>query len=448
MTIQGQRISMGKTPVLCGVICLGMVSACGVKEEVFQNGAGISDPGKPQLTFSPANKGLPEKGKWKSTSRIVDVNNDGFVDIVAHERLGKGPHVWLGNQQGTWVSAIEGLKFPGLTSCGGGVDVGDVNNDGYLDLAVADHCQGLFVYLGNGKGQWRATVEAMNSALSKKPDTSEDEMNPYSGAESLVLGDINEDGFLDIVSVASDLGGFSVYLGDGSGVLWKEILKEDGLPSGNDPESGDQNEAGWATDLLLHDMNGDGHLDLAAAYYAGPRVWLGNGKGQWEPAFDGIPDGLFGGIYWGIEAGDVNEDGKPDLVVSSVVNGPMVYLQKADGSWESSPDVMPRMKGGAYGLALDDLDGDGHLDIVVAGMLEAKSGKYGAFVLSGDGKGAWDESKTNLPETGLQITMGVAIGDLNGDRKPDVVLNSGGSNPDIGFRKDLSRVQVWLNNRR
>ena len=157
-------------------------------------------------------------------------------------------------------------------SCGGGVAVGDVNRDGHRDLVVADHCGGVFVYLSDGQGHWKASTEGLNPARSRTQPLSEDEDTPLRGAEDVALGDVTKDGFLDLVVAASYQGGFSVYVGDGSGTNWKEVTVPDGLPSDIDPEPGDEYRAGWANRVLLTDIDADGHLDVVASYYAGPRV--------------------------------------------------------------------------------------------------------------------------------------------------------------------------------
>jgi len=403
--------------------------------------------------FVLAPEGLPEDGAWKSTPLFADFNGDGFLDLAATSRLGDGAHVWLGDGSGRWRDSSEGLKME--KSCGGGVAAGDVNNDGNLDLAVADHCSGAYVYLGDGEGHWQAAARELYLSL---PDNDPSVVvGFFKGAEDLDLGDVNEDGFLDLVVAASDLGGFTVFFGDGTGTSWQEAEPGDGLPSYRDQEPGDEEEGGWANQIVLSDINKDGHLDVIASYYYGPSVWLGDGKGNWWPSSEGLDRPLIYGMYRGLTVGDVNEDGLLDLAVASWVNGPEVFLQQADGSWKRTQDVIPAMKGGAHAVALADLNLDGHLDLLVGGRLKKQVGNfYGIHVCRGNGKGEWSLlENTGLLSTGLPITWGIGLGDVNRDGLLDFAVGTGGQpgltriKPDVGHASTdkktvIPRLQVWL----
>jgi hypothetical protein len=381
------------------------------------------------ITFALCADGLPEEGMWKCDPILTDFNRDGLVDLAAIPRLGKGPKAWLGNGRGKWTESAQGLD-PKATSCGGGMTSHDVNRDGHLDLVVADHCQGVYVYLGNGAGQWRMVTDALYpEELGKDSEVR--------GAEDLDVGDVNNDGFADIVASASDTGGIMVYFGDGTGKNW-QYQKSTELPT-----------TGWANRVVLHDVNRDGSLDIAASFGSGPRVWLNNGRGEWNPSSTGLPSPLMQGLFQGIALGDVNGDGRVDIAAANWIDGPEVFLQEEGGSWRSTPTVFPDMYGGAYGIALGDLDLDGALDMAVSGRLTTEVGYvYGLFVLKGDGRGNWEYLHgTGVPETGLSTAWGITIGDVNGDTVPDVVYNTGGIvGTDVELRTEPImpvRVQVW-----
>lgn len=386
----------------------------------------------PAATFELCRAGLPERGNFKCDPAFGDVNGDGRLDLAAHPRLGGGPQVWLGNADGQWRSASEGLAF-GETCCGGGVCFGDVNLDGRLDLAVADHCQGLFVYLGNGAGRWEMVTRNLYPSESIAENESPDR---YKGAEDVALGDVNGDGWLDLVAGASDTGGISIYFGDGTGRNWTENVSGLGTPR-------------WVTRVLLVDVDQNDTLDLVASCNVGPRVWLGDGQGGWQSVSEGLPAPIFKGLYNGIAVGDVNEDGRRDVAAANWVDGPEVYLRQADQSWQQTPDVFPDLLGGSYGLALGDVDRDGHLDMIVSGRIPAREVGYvyGVFLLRGDGRGGWTYvSGSGLPESGLPFTWGIALGDVDGDGVLDVAAGSGGTvatNPEYAQPLIPAGVLAW-----
>ncbi len=445
-----------------------LASCAGVPTQVTKASEG------PTPKFKLSASGLAQAGMWKSTPLLIDINGDGHLDLLALARLGDGPHIWLGDGKGNWTDSSEGLKNKN-GSCGGGIAVGDINKDGFLDLAVADHCSGVYVYLSDGKGNWKMVTEGLYPvAVKSKVPTQDDELKAvFIGAEDIALGDINGDGFLDIVATASDQGGFEVYLGDGTGKNWKP-LTANGLPDLQHPEADDEDNAGWSNQAKLFDINKDGCLDVVASYYKGPRVWLGDCKGHFKNASQGLPAPLIGGLYRGIDFADVNEDGLTDIVAANDVNGPELFLQQPDGSWKYTGDLMPSMQNGAVGVALGDFNKDGHLDIVVAGRKVKELGSnYGLFILQGDGKGGFTELVgTNLPEKGLSVSWGVAVGDVNEDGLLDFAATTGGavagggSKPtplpskardksaqkqaekppaDVVQELQLPRMQVWIN---
>jgi hypothetical protein len=376
-----------------------------------------------RLRFHLATQGLPNTGRWKSAPAIADINKDGILDLAVHPRLENGARAWLGSAQGAWTDTSQGLDMD--TSCGGGIDLGDINNDGKLDIAVADHCQSLFVYLGQDGNTWKPVTQGLTSALAQKIEKLSPETNALKGAEELALGDVNEDGFLDIVTTGSDEGGFSVFLGDGSGKKWKET-KADGLPSAEDPGN-EEYQAGWSFDIQLIDMNNDKHLDVVASYYSGPHIWLGDGKGHWQSKATGLTVTSMGGVYRRLSVADINGDGLKDLAIANNLNGAEAYLQNADGTWKGPTDMLPQIKDGATAVALGDLDGDGHTDAVIGGRLSSKiEDPSGLFIVLGDGKGNWQlEQGTQLPAEGMEEIWGIALTDLNNDKRLDIVVTSG-----------------------
>ena len=197
-------------------------------------------------------------GNWASSVAVADLNNDGKLDIVVTnyacspcEQSTVG--VLLGNGDGTFqpvvtynVNAEQAL----------GVVVGDLNNDGKPDLMVAAF-YGISVLLGNGDGTFQSAV-----------------VTPFGiGFTSIVAGDVNGDHNLDVV--ASGQYGLAVFLGKGDGTFQTPVDYSSGAASG-----------GWAQSVVLGDLNRDGSLDIAAANYPDGTVGvlLNKGDGTFAPA--------------------------------------------------------------------------------------------------------------------------------------------------------------------
>ncbi|MCK4445203.1 MAG: VCBS repeat-containing protein, partial [Thermoplasmata archaeon] len=362
----------------------------------------LADSNGPNWT--PITSGLPATGEHYDVT-FGDVNNDGFLDLAASTATGL-MHVYVSDGAGNFAEESDGL--PGSSSAFELI-LADFNNDGNLDLAGTGS-----VYLGNGGAGGSMTW------------TFDSNVGAWFAATA---ADFNLDGRLDIVTGAGN--GVNVYMGDGGAtgnIIWTD--SSTGLPGFG---------AFWES--AVGDINHDGKPDIVCADRTnGIKAWTGNGMtgpmASWTDASSGtgLPELE---PYASVDIGDMNHDGNLDIVSTAFYsdNGVRAWLGNggAGGSmvWTENSNGLDTNTGSYLGVKLRDVNDDGDLDIFAAHF-----GGNGLRLWMGDGGAGgtmdWTEMSTGLPSGNY---IDIDAGDYNNDGTIDFAVG-----------KNLG-VEIWQNDR-
>lgn len=389
-------------------------------------------------------------GYLANSVAVADVNGDSKPDLlVVNECASSDGSGCVGNGTvSVLVNNGDGSLKPATPYASGGyqalsVAVADVNGDGKPDLLVANGCSdnsncdngAVGVLLGNGDGTFQPAASYNSGGYQ---------------ANSVALADVNWDGVLDLLVVnqcgssdtCADGGQVAVLLGNGNGTFQPAVAYSSG---------GYQ-----AVSLAVSDANGDGNPDLLLANHCADSscasngtvsVLLGNGDGTFQAA---VTSGSGGFQASSVVVADLNGDGIPDLLVanncagSNCANGTVgVLLGNGHGTFQAA---VPYSSGGynSASIATGDVNGDGKPDLLVTNHCAssatcANGGLVGALL--GNGDGTFQNAMTY--GSGGNQASAVAVSDVNGDGKPDVLIanqcfDSSCTNGGIGVLVNIS----------
>jgi uncharacterized protein (TIGR03437 family) len=331
---------------------------------------------------------------------IADYNGDGKPDILqasGDARLmlpgfnSDDIDILLGNGDGTFQGAS--TYTPGPTA-GPLLGVSDFNSDGKADVVMTDGTGRPYLFAGNGNGTFQQA-----SAIAAPAGFAQ------GGPAAAAAGDFNGDGKPDLAVTETHANSIAVLLN-----------APGGLQAGSTISSGGNGPA----QILSADFDGDGKADLALVNGGTPNLAIltgtGNGSFQVKNTYGTTRP------MAAIAAADLNGDGRPDLIaidggqLGTTTHGAVwVYLNDGKGGLGTPAKYMAVDYPGT--LAAGDVNGDGKPDIVAAGQNADFSFRVAVFL--GNGDGTFQQAKFTNTDFGPQS---IAIRDFDGVGSADLVV--------------------------
>ncbi|MEG4858046.1 DUF4347 domain-containing protein [Microcoleus sp. K1-B6] len=342
-------------------------------------------------TFSSANNF--NAGTSPSFLAAGDFNNDGLLDLAVANPTSNRVSILLGNGQGGFNSGTDLTSVLGPTA----IAVGNFNGDNFSDLAITS-AQGaefssIYIFLGSGNGNFNSP--GFLDALEKP--------------SAIAVGNFNADDLLDIAITQSSGNAFvpegnvGIYLGTGQGDFSTPVT----VNVGQNPSA-----------IAAGDFNGDNFLDLAVANQNSNNITIlsANGQGSF-----GNPTNInVGQSPSAIAVGDFNADGRSDLAVANT-GSQNVSILSGTGQGTFSNPANFNVGVDPSDIAVGDFNADGQPDLAVA-----NAGSNDVSILTGTGQGTFN-GPFNYNSGGTN-PIAIAVGDFNSDTRPDIAAANTGSN--------------------
>ncbi len=336
---------------------------------------------------------------------MTSFNLNGRANLAVVNRNDNTVTVLLANADGSMRTAVPypllGGPFQAMT-----IVAADFDGDGKADLMVNSTNQGYVLLRGNGDGTFQAAVQKAG-------------YTPHNYPLFLTPGDFNKDGKIDLAALNAD-GTVTILLNAGDGSFPNQSRYVVGTPLSS---------GAYGLGMFAVDFNDDGNLDLVFgtghpdALYPDPMfvtVLLGKGDGTFQGAAPVYPVG-YGALA--MATADFNGDGRGDLVAAangSAFSYSLWILPGQGGGFQPATEVAVPAVSYIRWVTTADLNGDGRADLIAVDSPYQMTGHV--YTLLGKNDGTF-QAPTSYA-AGIQPTF-VTTGDVNGDGLTDLVISYG-----------------------
>jgi enediyne biosynthesis protein E4 len=443
-------VLMQLNKILFGVIVFILVPYSG--HAYFVDVTELAGVRKRQMsqTYDVLGSTLLERMMYSMTGGVSvgDYNNDGYQDLF-YTRFDEPPILYKNNTNGTFsdVSHQSGIAVMPPEGANGSV-MADIDNDGDQDIYVTSINNFRYhLYINNGDGTFYEDAENRGVAMSS------DQLH---GGQGIAVGDIDNDGFLDMFvgewktgrSKPSYVALFRNRGMDAPGYFY-DVTLESGIDLNDVVRRAEPIVTSTVFSPNIIDLDMDGWADIVmAADYETSRLYWNNGDGTFT---DGTIKASVGTDRNGMGStfGDFNNDGLLDWFITAIENrdGNRLYLNQGGRFFRDFTDESGLRQGGwGWGASGFDYDNDGDLDIVHTNGMSSENLLWSndpTYLYENIGGGVF---KDVAKRTGISHTAdgrGLATLDYDNDGDMDLIIINNSDYPSL-FRNDVGNNNSWL----